>query len=151
MGTGTTHKRRIVIAVIFAGLSAVLLFRYQGKVVRHAAEEGRSGLPVSSDPAKLVEAKVGEEFVIVLDSNPTTGYGWRIAGKLDESMIKVVEIGHQRAKADPGLVGMGGKDVWTLQGLREGETAVPFEYVRPWEKDVPPVKKVIFTIMIRKS
>ena len=29
-----------------------------------------------SDPAKMLEASAGNEFKIVIDSNPSTGYQW---------------------------------------------------------------------------
>ena len=37
------------------------------------------------------------------------------------------------------MVGAGGKEVWTFQGVRPGETTVGLEYVRPWETGVNPV------------
>ena len=38
-----------------------------------------------SDPAKNLEAAVGNEFKIIIDSNPSTGYHWEILGDVDKS------------------------------------------------------------------
>jgi inhibitor of cysteine peptidase len=38
-------------------------------------------------------------------------------------------------------MGQGGTEVWHFQALKPGKTALNFIYVRPWEKNIPPVKK----------
>ena len=95
----------------------------------------------------LIEAEVGREFVIALESNPTTGYGWRLAAGFDKKMLEVLEIRHNAARTD--LVGAGGKDLWTFKGLEAGSGTISLEYVRSWEKDVPPVKTESFKVRIK--
>ena len=141
-------KRRIITVLIATAISMVLLTYFQARIGRLGLEAKVPGLSEYSDPAKVIKTNVGHEFIIALESNPTTGYSWKLSGVLDKTMLKVVEIKHSTKKTK--LIGAGGKDLWTLQGLQPGETRIAFDYVRPWEKDVPPVQHSSFTIRIRK-
>ena len=47
------------------------------------------------------------------------------------------------------ITGAGGVEQWTLKSIKEGETTVAFEYVRPWEKDKPPIKRRTFLVTLR--
>ncbi len=95
-----------------------------------------------------IEVKVGQEFAITLRSNPTTGYQWQIAGLSDADIVKLVGSEYKGPEAE--RVGAGGEEVWTFQATSQGETAVSLEYVRPWEKDVPPAEARIFTVLVRQ-
>ena len=139
-------KRRIIIVLITTTMVMAVWFFFQA---RHGGLElgaTAKGLSEYSDPAKVIKVAPGREFVIALESNPTTGYSWHLAGALDKKMLKVVEIRHNAKKTK--LIGSGGKDLWTLRGLQTGDTQLAFEYARSWEKDVPPVKRSVFTVRI---
>lgn len=107
-----------------------------------------TGLPEYSDPARPVETRTGSRFVIVLDSNPTTGYGWQLGKSFDKTALEVTEIRYEPS-SDKRLVGAGGKQTWMFRALRAGNAVIDLEYLRPWEKDVPPVKKVRFAVTVR--
>ncbi len=96
-----------------------------------------------------IQAVSGMEFVIILTANATTGYEWQLARPVDESRVKF--ISSEYFADETGLVGSGGKSVWTFEALRTGKTKIFFKYVRPWEKDVPPAKESVFTVDIRKK
>jgi len=38
----------------------------------------------------LIEVKVGQEFNITLESNPSTGYGWQLSKPLNETIINLI-------------------------------------------------------------
>ncbi len=140
-------KRRLLSALIAGAVSMALFTYFQGH--SGGLDLARTKGPREySDPAKVIEAGAGRAFVIVLESNPTTGYSWHLAGSLDKTILKVVEIKHSTQKTKK--IGAGGKDLWTLQGLQPGEAEAAFEYSRSWEKNVPPVKRAVFTIRIKK-
>lgn len=42
-----------------------------------------------TDPDTPLEVKVGEEFTIAIQSNPSTGYVWRLAEPLDETLGRI--------------------------------------------------------------
>jgi inhibitor of cysteine peptidase len=99
-----------------------------------------------SDPASTVQVKSGEEFVLVLGSNPTTGFTWRLAVPVDE---KVVHFVRSEYKPDPsdGRVGVGGKDHWTFKAIAAGSTVISFQYQRSSEP--APVSTTAFTVEVR--
>ncbi len=102
--------------------------------------------PEYTETSRVIRIAVNREFAIVLDSNPTTGYGWQLAEPLDPTILKVLEIKHDLKKVK--RVGQGGKDRWIFKALRPGNGFVSLEYVRPWEKGVAPAKKAEFEIII---
>jgi predicted secreted protein len=102
-----------------------------------------------SDPARTIEANVCDEFSVVLESNQTTGFGWDISRPLDEKVAMFV--GSEYIAERGGLPGSGGREVWTFRACGPGKTTIAFKYVRPWEKDVPPVKDVEFKVLVKAS
>jgi inhibitor of cysteine peptidase len=105
--------------------------------------------PEFSDPAKPVRVVAGNSFVITLESNRTTGYGWQFASLVDKDYLEVTEIRHGAKQTK--MVGRGTKDSWTFKAVRPGQTVVSFEYVRPWEKDSPPAKTAVFEINVERG
>lgn len=90
----------------------------------------------------------GEEFTITLDSNRTTGYSWRLAQPLDESLVALVGSDYTPSGAG-GLAGAGGTEVWTFHALAPGQTTIALEYVRPWETGVAPARTHATTVFIQ--
>lgn len=121
----------------------------------HAAESGEPSGRVKaemspareySDPSTPIEATIEEVFAISLDSNPTTGYSWRIAGKVDERVVRLT--GTKFVPPDSDLRGAPGRRIWSFKGTGVGTTTLSFEYLRPWEKK-PPIRKATFTVDVR--
>ncbi|NYT01701.1 MAG: protease inhibitor I42 family protein [Methanosarcinales archaeon] len=83
-----------------------------------------------------VDCLLGEDFYISLESNPTTGYSW--AASFDEEALTLVDQTHVPYEQPSGLMGGGGRDLFTFQGLRPGETTVKMTYSRPWENATMP-------------
>lgn len=105
-------------------------------------------LAETNNMTNTIKATVGKEVVITLEANATTGYQWQLAKPLDESLLKLVSSEYLPDKTE--LVGVGGKQVWVFQGIKEGKTVVYFKYIRPWEKNIPPEKKASFVAIIGK-
>lgn len=97
--------------------------------------------------ASEIEVNLGEEFVIVLDRNATTGYQWAVEN-YDNKFITFIE-----SKYEPSgdATGAGGKSVWTFKANNQGKTIISMKYSRPWEKDVEPIKKQKFNVNIKES
>jgi inhibitor of cysteine peptidase len=100
-----------------------------------------------NDMVDTIKAAVDKTFVITMDANATTGYEWQLAGSIDDSLIGLVRSEYVPHKT--GLVGSGGKSIWTFKAIRAGKAQIAFKYVRPWEKDIPPVKQAMYTVDIR--
>ena len=104
---------------------------------------------VSCVTKNTIETRVGEVVNITLESNGTTGYGWRIAGTVDEDVLQPAGSEYVPDKVSPMIVGAGGREIWMFKALKKGRAKLYFEYARPWEKDVPAVKKEAFVIVVK--
>jgi len=98
---------------------------------------------------KEIETYVGQSFTITLESNPTTGYMWQFAKPLDKNLLELIRSSHSVNNRK--LVGSPGKQLWSINALKAGKTVIFFKYMRPWEKDKPPVKEESFVIIIKEK
>lgn len=98
-----------------------------------------------TDPAQPIEVNAGEEFTIVIESNPTTGYHWEIIGELDN-----IEFVSREYRADePVLTGSGGVDVWTFKAIATGEARITLGYYPPYEEPEPPQQTATFVVTVK--
>jgi inhibitor of cysteine peptidase len=103
--------------------------------------------PVFSDAAKNLEATVGNEFRILIDSNPSTGYHWELGDDLDESIVKFVSKDYDpKTSAAPGS---SGKDVWIFKAMKAGEAHITLLYYSPSNEPTDPQQKVTFTVTVK--
>ncbi|HRQ22405.1 MAG TPA: protease inhibitor I42 family protein [Anaerolineales bacterium] len=99
-----------------------------------------------SDPAKQLEAASGNEFKIVIPSNPSTGYHWELMDELDETIVQFVS---REYRADePVMPGSGGADVWTFKAVSAGETTIQLGYYPPSANE-PAEQEVVFTLLVK--
>lgn len=101
---------------------------------------------IYSNPNMPIHVRVGEEFSIILKSNPSTGFTWQLAEPLDKSILRLVGSEYKARK--PALIGSGGEEIWIFKALSKGRAFISMEYNRQWEKDVPPAKRMIFTVNV---
>lgn len=95
-----------------------------------------------------IKTCVGKDLTITLQANATTGYQWQTAEPVDEKIIKFKKSEHKPYKT--GLIGSPGQEIWTFKTVGAGRTTLSFKYVRPWERDVKPVKTGKFTIIVNR-
>lgn len=107
----------------------------------------KSALKIS-DPQQPIEVGAGQEFSIVLESNPTTGYHWGIVGDLDQNVVKFVKNEYTSTSA-PNLVGGGGLDVWTFKTVNTGQVQVTLGYYPPSNDPVDPQQTTTFTVVVK--
>ncbi|GAV45361.1 protease inhibitor I42 family protein [Streptomyces acidiscabies] len=78
----------------------------------------------------LVQVRAGDDIVVELPENPSTGYLWEITG------IEGLEVtGDDHASAPTGLVGAGGSRVLRLRAEKAGEGRLELVYRRSWEAE----------------
>lgn len=97
-----------------------------------------------SDSIQTIEARVGEEFTIALDANPSTGYTWQ--ADFDQGLVRLKASEFRQAAAKPGMVGVGGEQRFTFVALKAGSARITFVYKRPWEEGV--AQRKVFTVHI---
>jgi inhibitor of cysteine peptidase len=100
-----------------------------------------------TDPAQTINVNVNQEFILALESNPTTGYSWQESH--DTTMVDLVKDQYQARETAPDVVGAGGTHYFTYQALKKGETNVTLVYRRSWEQPNPTDKTSIFTVNIK--
>jgi len=95
-----------------------------------------------------VKVAVGGTVIVTLESNPSTGFSWALAGNSDEGVLQ--EVGHEYnpPEGDPPLVGAGGHEVWTFQALEKGTSTISMEYSRPWEGGEKGVETFELTVVV---
>ena len=95
---------------------------------------------------QTVTVKVGEPFVIKIHGNPTTGYSWQM-DSYDSGIVEQVKDTAYRP--DSLLTGAGGVYTYTFRATAVGTVQLNFNYLRPWEKDVPPYKTFSITVEVQ--
>ena len=83
--------------------------------------------------------QVGQQFILRLPSNPTTGFRWVLRDGA-ESVLQSLGPEVYSNPEDAGLVGSAGKSTWRFQTRERGEGRLLLTYQRPWETDVAPAK-----------
>lgn len=102
-------------------------------------------LPDPTDPTQLITVQAGKPFDIVLPSNSSTGYRWKLVEDLDANLIELV--GQDYLAQQPVLAGSGGVDVWTFRAVNTGETKITLGYYPP-NSNAQPDETVIFSIRV---
>jgi inhibitor of cysteine peptidase len=101
---------------------------------------------VISEPGKTIEVTAGNEFKIVIDSNPSTGYQWKLVGALDENIVQFVS--NEYRASEPVMPGSGGSDVWVFRAVAAGETTITLGHFPPGEGQ-PAEQEVTFTVSVK--
>jgi inhibitor of cysteine peptidase len=94
----------------------------------------------------------GTPIVLVLQSNPTTGYSWTVTSLPDPGHVSLDSPIEGRYVATPvgsGVVGSGGTQSWDLHATKAGTTSIVLAYARPWESGVPPVEAFAVTFIVQ--
>ena len=112
-----------------------------------ACGEKKAALKVS-DPQEPLLVGAGQEFNIVLEANPTTGYHWEIVGELDQSVVEFVKTEYT-STSDPNLVGGGGLDVWIFRAVSAGEVQITLGYYPPSNDPVDPQQMTTFIVTVK--
>jgi len=100
-----------------------------------------------SDPAKQLEVQAGNEFKIIIESNPSTGYHWEFAEELDESVVKFVS--REYRAQEPVMPGSGGVDVWVFEAVAAGQVDITLGYYPPSNDPVEAQQIVTFVVTVK--
>lgn len=82
----------------------------------------------ADDAGGTVSVRPGDEIVITLESNPTTGFAWELTGEPAREVLELV--GSEYTEPETDLVGAGGEEVWRFRALAEGITSLALTYMR---------------------
>jgi predicted secreted protein len=85
-----------------------------------------------------------KEFSVTLPSNPSTGYGWKVAA-YDREFLQLLRNRYQ--KPDQPRPGAGGQELFDFLPLKSGTTSIVFHYQRPFGKQA--VRELRHTVIIK--
>ncbi len=101
---------------------------------------------------RALTLRVGEQTVLLLPGNPTTGYMWSLAEPAPDDAPVTVELALQEPGAPSGnrpLCGAPQATRATLTGIRPGVISLVLRYARPWEKDRPAAKTQTLEVTVK--
>lgn len=110
---------------------------------------------VSSDDDSLDEGdagstqtmKVGDELVVELEGNPTTGYTWEVA-TIDDAVLR--QEGEADFDPDSDAEGSGGTVTLHFKALAPGTTTLELVYRRSFEDNAPAEKTWQITVAVEE-
>jgi predicted secreted protein len=90
---------------------------------------------------------VGQQFAVLLHSNPSTGYGW--TAQFDAKALSQVSKTYESSQATP-MPGSGGTDRFLFQGLTAGPADLKFTYARSFDPPgTAPAQTMIFKVTVK--
>ena len=114
-----------------------------------AATHGAETTLGDADTGKTIPLHVDDKLTVRLESNATTGYGWRTKERKGESLVTVgKQPEYVPDAAAPGVVGSGGHDLFRYKATKKGKETLGFVYIRPITPDKV-AKRVRFEVVVQ--
>jgi predicted secreted protein len=109
-----------------------------------------SGPVTLSDPPaeSVVSVKRGQEVVVALPSNRTTGYSWLVMRPLGTEIERLGEPVYVEDSRNAVRVGAGGIETWRFRANERGESSITLGYRRSFERGTQPLRVVRIRVMI---
>jgi inhibitor of cysteine peptidase len=90
----------------------------------------------------------GQDLIVTLESNPTSGFRWSLTRAADPVLTVVGEPTSATRPADGRPGGAGGVTTFRFRAAAAGTASLAFAYRRPAEANIPPMKAVRFDIKV---
>ena len=100
------------------------------------------------DSGRTLHLEKGDTFTVLLASNPTTGYLWKLGTPPYDEDVMIMR-GDQYIQPDEQLIGAPGKRSLSFLAEGSGRTGLRLIYVRPWEKNQPPAKEFNLMVIVK--
>lgn len=101
-----------------------------------------------ADSGAEIVLNVGQELILELESNPTTGYRWEVVDSTDE-ILRLKGEPQFESSAGGELVGAGGVEIFRFEALQEGQAALWMIYHRSFEEGVEPMKTFSLQVVVQ--
>ena len=115
-----------------------------------ACGSGESGKTIElsqKDSGTTLQVTQGDELVISLESNPTTGYSW--AESKSSQASDVLQLVSKKYESESDAIGAGGIETWTYKAVGAGTANLELDYLRPFEPDNI-VGKFVLTVNVKR-
>jgi predicted secreted protein len=107
----------------------------------------RTAMPAYAATQSRISAKLNEPFQIRMQVTSGTGYTWQPDGPIPPGIALLGAFQEPHGKMMPGGPG---NEVLVFRGTSPGKITLTLGYLRPWEKNVKPVKTQIFTVTVHR-
>jgi inhibitor of cysteine peptidase len=131
---------------------AILLLAISASALQTAASS-KTAQPASStttitdqDNGSDVDLSAGGTLIVKLPSNPSTGYGWAVAG--DPAPLKLQKRSYQK-NTKSHAAGAPGMQILQFSASSTGMGNLVVEYRRSWEYNTPPAKSFNVRVNVR--
>ena len=102
------------------------------------ASAPKQNVSVDNQSACPLQLENGQNLILTLPSNPTTGYRWAIqdsAGGVLRALSPEVY-----SSSESGVIGGGGQSTWRFQAFAAGQGRLRLTSQQPWEPEAEPVE-----------
>lgn len=99
-----------------------------------------------TDEDTRIDVEVGDEFQVVLDSNPTTGFSWTFEAPLATDILEIIGDRYEADESD--LIGSGGAQVFDFRALGDGSTFIQLWYIRSFDDPPQPAAHAQFEVIV---
>lgn len=96
-----------------------------------------------------IHVSVGEQFVIELQANWSTGYSWAWENQQEISVADTIDRVY--IQSDPGLGGGAGVEEWTFTGKMEGKETIQFIYRKGSDANSAPLEIREYSVDVTAS
>ncbi len=100
------------------------------------------------DSGRTLHLGKGDTFTVLLVSNQTTGYLWKLGTPPYDEQVMIMR-GDKYIQPDEQLCGAPGKRSLSFLAEGSGRTGLRLVYVRPWEKNQPPAREFNLMVIVK--
>ena len=125
----------VLVAIGIGLLVAVALVPWGDDAVTNSS-------PAVYHQGDAISVATGDEFVIALPANPSTGYSWTAGDDPDVSFVS------NRQVSGGSQPGASGTQELTFRAEQAGTSTLELAYARSFEKGVPPAKTATFAVTV---
>ncbi len=95
------------------------------------------GVLTMADNGRSFDVRQGEEIVVKLDSNHSSGFSWALGEDLGAVVKQEGKAAYARNTSKSGKILSGGTETWRFRTAGSGRETVKLEYRRSWERNFP--------------
>jgi len=104
----------------------------------------------ASDNGSQVKLEKGQTLVVALESNPSTGYRWKVIEFESPILLQKGEAEFKSSDSrEPPPPGTGGTETFRFEAISAGQMTLELVYHRSWEEKVDPLETFSLQVVVR--
>jgi len=115
-----------------------LLVPFAFALLAACATQPKHNVTVEKQSECPVQLSNGQNLILTLPSNPTTGYRWAIQDSAG-GVLRAISPEVYTNPENSGLVGSAGQSTWRFQAFTSGNGRLRLTSQQPWAPEVEPV------------